>query len=86
MCSTGPQDRPAALEEEGETYLHPLVADRSEVPRPSLEHRGGGMLGSPEGSHSDPPVCLDPHSAQAWSARETGLADHWPESQRAAPM
>ena len=55
MCSTGPQDRPAALEEEGETYLHPLVADRSEVPRPSLEHRGGDMLGSPEGSHSDPP-------------------------------
>lgn len=40
---------------EGETHLHPLVADGSEVPGPSLEQRRGHVRRPP--GQGQPPIC-----------------------------
>lgn len=64
----------------GETYLHPLVTNGSQVPGPSLKHRGGEVLDTPGGPGQPHPAGLVFHSPQAPSARETGPPcwPHWP--------
>lgn len=70
--SAGTQEGLADPKEEGETHLHPLVADGSEVPGPALEHRGGGLLGAPGGRGSPLPVCPAPHSVQVCQPERAG--------------
>lgn len=60
----------------GKAYLHPLVANGSEVPGPSLEQRREHVR--PPGQRQPPPSPLRPHYTQAWSARGMELADRWP--------
>lgn len=57
--SAGPLEGLAALKEEEETHLHPLVADGSEVPGPSLEHSGGHVR-CPWGHRQPPQSALPP--------------------------
>ena len=61
--------------EQGETHLHALVADGSEVPRPSLQQRKG-CVRHPWGQGQPPSSPLALHPTQARSAGETWLAGH----------